>query len=99
MQDCVGMQTKRLIEPTKSISGTGVRLVGDDLDKREFCNINGDSYKFSSEWCAHVALWTSQWPNESVRLYLAFAATKQSSSATVYLVGDVAYLGFVGRCE
>jgi ribosomal protein S18 acetylase RimI-like enzyme len=95
LQDCVGMQTNRLKEPTNSAPELAFRLVENDVDRLEFCDINAESYGFSSEWRDDIARWTSLWPTEKVRLYLAYCGNKAVSSAMVYLMGDVAYLGFV----
>jgi GNAT superfamily N-acetyltransferase len=95
MQNCVGMQTRRLLEPTISAPELDFRLVENDADRLEFCDINADSYGFSAEWRDDVGRWISQWPKERVRLYIAYSGKEAVSSAMVYLMGDVAYLGFV----
>jgi hypothetical protein len=95
MQSCVGMQTKTLIEPAASGPELVFRLVENDTQRLEFSDINADSYGFSSEWRGDIASWTSQWPTQRVRLYLAYHGSKAVSSAMVHLIGDVAYLGFV----
>ena len=95
MQHCVGMQTERLPKPRISVPELDFRLVENEADRLQFCDINADSYGFSSEWRDDVARWTSQWPSETVRLYLAYNGNEAVSSAMVYLTGDVTYLGFV----
>jgi len=95
MQTCVGMQTKHLIEPTTPAPELVFRLVENAAERLEFADINADSYGFSSEWRSDIANWSSQWPTQNVRLYVAYCGNKAVSSAMVHLIGDVAYLGFV----
>jgi ribosomal protein S18 acetylase RimI-like enzyme len=95
MQACVGMQTKQVSESTISPPELDFRLVETEAERLEFCDINADSYGFSPEWRDDMALWTSQWPIESVRLYVARAGSEGVSAAMVYLMRDIAYLGFV----
>jgi ribosomal protein S18 acetylase RimI-like enzyme len=95
MQNCVGMQTTRLLEPTTLVPELDFRLVESDADRLEFCDINAESYGFSSEWRDDIARWASQWPREKIRLYVAYYGDEAVSSAMVYLMGDVAYLGFL----
>lgn len=95
MQDCIGMQKTGLLEPIPSHPELDCRLVENDADRLEFCEINADSYKFSSEWRDDMARWTSQWPKETVRLYIAHRDEEAVSSAMVCRMRDVAYLGFV----
>lgn len=95
IQSCMGMQANRLIEPTASAPELAFRLVENDAERLEFSDINADSYGFSSEWRNDIATWTSQWPSQNVRLYLAYCDGRAVSSAMVHIVGDVAYLGFV----
>ena len=82
-------------KPRISVPELDFRLVENEADRLQFCDINADSYGFSSEWRDDVARWTSQWPSETVRLYLAYNGNEAVSSAMVYLTGDVTYLGFV----
>jgi ribosomal protein S18 acetylase RimI-like enzyme len=95
MQDCIGMQAKQLNASTISAKHLEFRLVKTDADRSEFCEVNADSYGFSPEWRDDMARWSSQWPIENVRLYVAYSGNEAVSSSMVYLMGDVAYLGFV----
>jgi ribosomal protein S18 acetylase RimI-like enzyme len=95
MQDCIGMQTTNLIKPTTPPPELSFRLVESATERFEFSDINADSYGFPSDWTSDIASWASQWPSRHIRLYIAYSGDEPVSTAMVYLIKDVAYLGFV----
>jgi ribosomal protein S18 acetylase RimI-like enzyme len=95
MQNCIGMQTNDLSEPSKSAPRLAFRVVDNNTERLQFSDINADSYGFSAEWSSDIADWISHWPSRYVRLYIAYRDIEAVSTAMVHLVRDVAYLGFV----
>lgn len=95
MQNCVGMQTNKLLKPTTSAPELTFRVVENNAERLQFSDINADSYGFSAEWSNDIAGWTSHWPSREIRLYIAYRDSQAVSTAMVHLVRDVAYLGFV----
>ncbi len=95
VQGCFGMQATRILEPARPAPELVYRLVENDAERLEFSRINADSYGLSEEWGKDMAAWISQWPESTIRLYIAYSGEKAVSSAMVHLRGDAAFLGFL----